>query len=206
MNRRHRRAIALKGGYADAYNKLGNLLQDRGRSDDALATYGETLALKPSYAEVHVNISIIWQRNGESALAEAAVARALAINPDPPHAWYTHATFEGGTVNALALQQAKTPIDTGRANLAQYTRQAAQDENALVLLLGQPMPPDLVPGRGLDDQHLMAALPPGLPSDLLTKRPDIMAAEHNLRAANANIGAARAAFFPSISLTASSGL
>jgi outer membrane protein, multidrug efflux system len=85
-------------------------------------------------------------------------------------------------------------------------RQTAQDENALVLLLGQPLPADLPAGRGLDEQGLLSDLPAGLPSELLFRRPDIVAAEHSLIAANANIGAARAAFFPSITLTASGGV
>ena len=116
------------------------------------------------------------------------------------------ATFDGGSATALALRQAETSVDNARANHALYTRQLAQDENALTLLLGQPILADLPNGLGLDGQALLANLPVGLPSDLLEKRPDIFAAEHNLLAANANIGAARAAFFPSISLTGSGGL
>jgi multidrug efflux system outer membrane protein len=114
--------------------------------------------------------------------------------------------LDRGTTTRLTLRQAETSVDTARANLAQYTRQVAQDQNALVLLLGEPMPADLPPGRKLDDQTILADLPPGLPSDLLTRRPDVVAAEYDLRAANANIGAARAAFFPSITLTAQDGV
>jgi multidrug efflux system outer membrane protein len=118
----------------------------------------------------------------------------------------TNAMFKQGSTTLLSLRQAETSVDTAKANLAMYTRQSAQDENALVLLLGQPMPADLPAGKGLDDQGLLSDLPAGLPSDLLFRRPDVVAAEHNLIAANANIGAARAAFFPSISLTASGGV
>jgi multidrug efflux system outer membrane protein len=75
-----------------------------------------------------------------------------------------------------------------------------------VLLLGQPVPSDLPPPVPLNSQSILADIPVGLPSDLLTRRPDIMEAEGTLRAANANIGAARAAFFPTISLTGSYGL
>jgi multidrug efflux system outer membrane protein len=118
----------------------------------------------------------------------------------------TEATLTNGTGTALTLAQAETSVDTARANLEQYQRQVAQDENALTLLLGQPLPADVGEGRSLNDEAFLASLPAGLPSDLLTSRPDIMAAEHNLQAANANIGAARAAFFPSIALTASGGV
>jgi multidrug efflux system outer membrane protein len=118
----------------------------------------------------------------------------------------TNTMFKRGSTTMLSVRQAETAVDTARANIAQYTRQAAQDENALVLLLGEPMPADLPRGKGLDGQGLLSDLRPGLPSDLLFRRPDIVAAEHDLIAANANIGAARAAFFPSITLTASGGL
>jgi multidrug efflux system outer membrane protein len=118
----------------------------------------------------------------------------------------TRQAAAGGTNTLLSVRQAETVVETARANLGLYTRQLQQDENALVLLLGQPIPTDLPPGRGLYDQGLLADIPAGLPSDLLIRRPDIRAAEHNLLAANANIGAARAAFFPSITLTASNGV
>ena len=118
----------------------------------------------------------------------------------------TSAMLKQGTTTLLSVRQAETAVDTAQANLALYTRQEAQDENALVLLLGQPMPADLPAGESLDAQGLLSDLPAGLPSDLLFRRPDVMAAEHNLIGANANIGAARAAFFPSISLTASGGV
>ena len=117
----------------------------------------------------------------------------------------TQRSYEGGIATALDLRQAEISVDTARANLAQYARQVAQDQNALVLLLGTPLPADLPPGAGLDEQQLLAGLPAGLPSDLLVRRPDILAAEHNLRSANASIGAARAAFFPSITLTGNYG-
>ena len=94
----------------------------------------------------------------------------------------------------------------GRANRAAYVRQIAQDKNALNLLVGSPVGDqvlDKAPSLGTGD--FVASLPVGLPSDLLQRRPDIIEAEYNLRAANANTGAARAAFFPTISLTASAG-
>jgi outer membrane protein, multidrug efflux system len=114
-------------------------------------------------------------------------------------------TFEGGVGTALDLHQAETTVATAQANLAQYRRQVAQDQNALVVLLGAPLPSGFVADVELDEESLLADLPAGVPSDVLVQRPDILAAEHNLIAANANIGAARAAFFPSILLTGSYG-
>jgi multidrug efflux system outer membrane protein len=116
----------------------------------------------------------------------------------------TEQTYDREISTRLDLRQAETSVDTAQANLALYTRQLAQDKNALVLLLGAPIPTDLRFGS-IDDAHLLEDLPAGLPSDLLVRRPDVLSAENNLIAANANIGAARAAFFPSISLTGNIG-
>ncbi|MBO9357904.1 AdeC/AdeK/OprM family multidrug efflux complex outer membrane factor [Bordetella petrii] len=121
----------------------------------------------------------------------------------------TKQSYDLGVATALDLSQAEIALRTAERNLSQYTRMAAQDRNALVLLVGQPLPPDVVAqldqATTLPDGIMPRALPAGLPSDLLARRPDIRAAEHQLQAANANIGAARAAFFPSISLTGSAG-
>ena len=113
--------------------------------------------------------------------------------------------FKAGTGNELAVQQAATVVEQAKANHFAQVRGRAQAENALVLLLGQSLPDDLPPPVRLNDQKLLADIPAGLPSDLLTRRPDVMQAEATLRGANANIGAARAAFFPTISLTGNLG-
>ncbi|WP_053147378.1 AdeC/AdeK/OprM family multidrug efflux complex outer membrane factor [Pseudomonas sp. P97.38] len=115
----------------------------------------------------------------------------------------TSRSAEVGVASALDLSQARTAVENARVQLARYTRQVAQDENSLTLLLGTGLPANLA-SRPLSDD-LLSEVPAGLPSDLLQRRPDILQAERNLLAANANIGAARAAFFPSISLTANAG-
>jgi multidrug efflux system outer membrane protein len=117
----------------------------------------------------------------------------------------TRLQFEHGAASEIDFRQAEQLLEGARATLAQTERQQALDEDALVLLLGQPMPADLPAGLPLEQQPGVGALPAGLPSDLLVRRPDVRAAEEQLLAANANIGAARAAFFPRISLTASEG-
>ena len=116
----------------------------------------------------------------------------------------TRLRFENGVVSKLELQQSASLVETARATLAQFQRQRAQDVNLLTLLVGQPLPDNLVPGATLATTEL-PDLPAGLPSDLLIARPDIRAAEQQLIAANANIGAARANYFPRISLTGSVG-
>lgn len=117
----------------------------------------------------------------------------------------TKLKFDNGATSELDFRQSEQLLEGARATLAQTQRQRALDENALVLLLGQALPADLPAAQPLAAQQGLAELPAGLPSDLLTRRPDVIAAEQQLLAANANIGAARAAFFPRIALTANAG-
>ena len=117
----------------------------------------------------------------------------------------TRLRFDNGASSEVDLRQAEQLLETAKVALAQTQRQRALDENALTLLVGQPLPADLPAPLSLAQQQGARELPAGLPSDLLTRRPDVLAAEQQLLAANANIGAARAAFFPRISLTANAG-
>ncbi len=116
--------------------------------------------------------------------------------------------FSNGVSSELELRQAESLTESARATLAQQQRQRAQNENALVLLIGQSLPAELAHSLAqarLSSTNALAAAPAGLPSEVLVRRPDILQAEQLLIAANANIGAARAAFFPRIALTASAG-
>jgi NodT family efflux transporter outer membrane factor (OMF) lipoprotein len=115
-----------------------------------------------------------------------------------------------GSTSGLVLAQNQTTVDTARGDVASFTSQVERDRNALQLLVGGPVPDALLPGAATlrADARPAAALQPvpaPLPSSVLLVRPDIQAAENNLRAMEANIGAARAAMFPTISLTASLG-
>jgi len=116
----------------------------------------------------------------------------------------TARSVNAGVASSLTLAQAKSQVESARVRRAQYQRQVQQDLNALTLLLGTALPADLDTPLSLDGT-LLGELPSALPSGLLQNRADILAAEHQLKAANANIGAARAAFFPNISLTAAAG-
>lgn len=117
----------------------------------------------------------------------------------------TEKRFELGALSALEVSQARTVVETARSDVARFAGQVAQDTNALNLLVGATVDPALLPTSFKPQVSGLGGLPAGLPSNVLLRRPDVMAAEHQLLAANANIGAARAAFFPSISLTGSIG-
>lgn len=109
-----------------------------------------------------------------------------------------------GASSALDLRQNEALAQSARASLATLTRQRGQALNALTFLVGKPLT-DLPEPLTLSDQNIVTDIPAGVPSDLLERRPDILAAEQRLKGSNANIGAARAAFFPRISLTAGVG-
>jgi len=111
---------------------------------------------------------------------------------------------EVGMASELDLRRSQTQVETARGDVARYTQLVAQDENGLNLLVGSSVRPDLLP-RDLSGVTLPRDISAGLSSDVLLGRPDVLAAEHFLKAANANIGAARAALFPRISLTTSFG-
>jgi len=112
--------------------------------------------------------------------------------------------YEVGLATKLDLRQAQIPVDAARGNVARYTQLVAQDKNALNLLTGSPVSEDLLPAD-LSSVIPPKEISPGLSSEALLNRPDIVAAEHRLKGAYAFIGAARAAFFPRISLTTALG-
>lgn len=104
--------------------------------------------------------------------------------------------YQAGISSSLDLSQSRSNLESVKSSLAQYRRQVMLDKNALQLLLGTSIPDGLSTGLPDQDLTLLTPLAADMPSSLLTRRPDIQAAEHTLKAANANIGAARAAFFP----------
>lgn len=133
------------------------------------------------------------------AIAERTMAsaeRTLAL---------TRARFEGGIAPRSDVRQAETILAQARSDLAATRTLVAQDVNLIQLLVGGPVDPALLPGSIEDVREGVAALPAGMDSRILLARPDVMQAEYRLRAANARIGAARAALFPRISLSAIAG-
>jgi NodT family efflux transporter outer membrane factor (OMF) lipoprotein len=118
----------------------------------------------------------------------------------------TRARFEAGVASGLDVAQARTIVEQARFDVARLTTQVAQDRNALELVVGAPVGDDLLPAAIGAPVVVLSRLPAGLTSAVLLRRPDVLQAEEQLEGANANIGAARAAFFPSITLTGSGGL
>jgi len=172
--------------------------------DQALAQYFST-----AYARQAAEISLVSQV-ADQYLTLLSTDDLLMVTENTlktAQASYdlTKLQFDNGTGSELELRQAQTVVEQALSNQQAQARARAQALNYLVLLIGEPLTDDLPQGLSLGDQNLLTDIPAGLPSDLLTRRPDIMEAEQNLLAANANIGAARAAFFPSISLTAAFG-
>jgi len=113
--------------------------------------------------------------------------------------------FDAGVSSALDLHQAQTGVAAAQVDVARFTSLVAQDENALTLLVGAPVPAGEFPAVLADNLTFFGDVTPGLPSEVLLSRPDVQQAEADLKGANANIGAARANFFPRISLTGSLG-
>lgn len=114
-------------------------------------------------------------------------------------------TRDAGLASDLEVRQAQSQVEAARVDIARYTSLSALDENYLAMLAGTPVPPELLPD-GLSSAHAVKEIAAGLPSDVLLRRPDILTAEYELKAAYASIGAARAAYFPRIALTAGTGL
>lgn len=113
--------------------------------------------------------------------------------------------FKAGVASDIALTQAKSVLDSAAGDVSIFTREKALALNALSVIIGQPLPDNLPPPLPVTELPFTATIPAGLPADLLLRRPDIRQSENLLLAANANIGAARAAFFPNISLTGGVG-
>ena len=118
----------------------------------------------------------------------------------------TKAQVDSGVATELERHQAEESVAVAQSEVARLTAQVAMDRNALAVLVGVPVTSLNLPARLIDDVTVNETVAPGLPSDLLVRRPDILEAEHQLWAAGAEIGAARAAFFPRISLTSTAGL
>ncbi|MBV9842384.1 MAG: efflux transporter outer membrane subunit [Sphingomonadaceae bacterium] len=165
------------------------LATDAGARATKLTLIGETAAAWYTFAADR-SVLEVAQQTLKASQASAEVSRQR---------------FEGGIASELDLQSTLTLVEQAQSDIAADMSQVAQDKNALDLLVGAPVSDDLLP-VDIDHVTLPVELPSGLSSTILLRRPDVVEAEHQLIAANARIGAARAAFFPRISLTTAAGL
>ncbi len=176
----------------------------RSLSDAALAQY-----LASEEARKTVQISLVAAvANGYLALqGDEELLRVTRQALDTREASYRliRLRFDKGASSQIDLRQAESLLESARVALAVATRQRSLDENALVLLIGQGLPQNLPQALATSAAASLPDVPVGLPSEVLMRRPDVRQAEQQLIAANASIGAARAAFFPRISLTGSVG-
>ena len=190
--------VAMSAFEIDLFGRLRSL------SDAAFARYLATeqgrrtaqLALIAAVADAYLEERLATEQLELTQATLRDWRQALSITQR------LHAARQG---SGLDLAQAEGQAATAEADLQARERARQLARNNLELLLGGPLPEDLPVGRALDAQPVLTQLPAGVPSDLLARRPDILQAEQALVAANAEIGAARAAFFPRLSLTAQLG-
>ncbi|PTQ11004.1 RND transporter [Sphingomonas oleivorans] len=176
----------------------------RNLSDAARANYLSTVAAERAFRlslirDVAINYLTARELAERIALAESTVAsrrEGLRI---------ARKRLDAGVTSALDFRQAETLLTQAETELAVLRRSRAETRNFSYVLIGAPVPADLPEPLSMARQGIAREIGPGLPSELLANRPDIIAAEEQLRAARANIGAVRAAFFPTISLTGSAG-
>jgi multidrug efflux system outer membrane protein len=194
----YRAELAVSAYELDLFGRVRSL------SEQALEQYFATEQARRS-----VQISLVAEV-AANYLTLAADRERLALSRETLanyHAAYdlTRSRFEAGVASALDLNQAKTAVEAARVEIARFTTLAAQDENLLNLVAGTWVPAELLPATLTETLAAVTELTPGLPSAVLLQRPDILQAEHQLKGFHANIGAARAAFFPRIVLVSSLG-
>lgn len=182
---------------ADLFGRLASLqeeaLQNYFASESARRSTQVTLVASVA------NVWLSWRAN----LTQLQLAKDTLKTHEQTLA-LTEARLNAGVSSAMEVSQARSSVESTRAAMERYAREVDLDRNELTLLVGKKIPANLTPDIKVE-KELLTSFATGLPSDLLLQRPDIMEAESQLKAANANIGAARAAFFPTIALTTSAG-
>jgi NodT family efflux transporter outer membrane factor (OMF) lipoprotein len=189
--------LALSAWEIDFFGRIASL------SDAALAQYlASEEGRKAAQISLVAAVANTWLSMAADEDLLALTRQTLATRQESLK--LAKLRFDNGVTSELDYRQAESLTETARVTLAQLQRQRQLDENALVLLVGQPLPPSLQASAGIDAVTL-PEVPAGAPSELLVRRPDIRQSEQLLLAANANIGAARAAFFTRIARTAGIG-
>lgn len=197
-SRQYSASLGVSAYELDFFGRLRNL------SDAALETYKYQVETRRStHISLVAEVATAWLtlasdrellQLAQDTLASQARTYQLSLR-----------SHEIGTVSGVDLASQEASVESARADVGRYTSQVAQDTNALNLLVGAAVEARLLPDRLSDSAATLLGTPSDLPSEVLLRRPDVLAAEHTLIGAHADIGAARAAFFPSIALTASGG-
>lgn len=190
--------LAMSSYELDFFGRVRNLteqaLQSYLASDDARRSMKSTLIAE---------VAMTWLTYG--ADVEQLALQRETLKSQEESFRLVEESYRLGAVSRLDYEQARTTVAAARASIAAYVRAVAQDKNALDLLAGGSVPEELLP-KGIElEATVKVDLPEGLPSEVLLNRPDIQQAERALVSANANIGVARAAFFPSVSLSLGGG-
>ena len=199
LSRQYTAGVGFSSFELDFFGRVANL------KDQALEQF---LATEEARRSVHISLVA---EVANAWLTLAADQERLQLSRDTLASQreslkMTQRSFEAGIATALDLNQARIGQESARAEVARYTAAVAQDRNALTLLVGAQPAAELLPTTLGEVAATLADIPAGVPSGTFLQRPDVIQAERLLRAANASIGAARAAFFPRITLTASGGV
>lgn len=194
----YRATVGFSAYELDLFGRIRNL------SEQALQTfYADEENRKSTQISLVAEVATAWLTLAADKKRLEIAQQTLKSQQNTYH--INQKMFDLGVANALTLKQLQTSVDTARVAVATYNIQIKQDINALNLLAGSVVPPTLLPENTLASVVLSSTLPRGVTSSTLQQRPDVRAAEHMLEGANANIGALRAAFFPTISLTTTIG-
>jgi NodT family efflux transporter outer membrane factor (OMF) lipoprotein len=189
--------LGISSWEIDFFGRISSL------SEAALAQYLATVeGRNAAQMTLVASVANAWLNLASDEELLAITRQTLATREESQR--LTRMRFDAGASSEIDFRLAQSLTEGARATLAQLTRQRAVDLNALALLVGEPVPADLTVDATTETVRL-PDVPAGLPSEVLVRRPDVRQAEQQLIAANANIGAARAAFFPRISLTAGIG-
>ncbi len=195
----YRADVGISGFELDLFGRQKNLstsafeaylASEAGLRSSRIALIAETVT---TYATLAANRELLEVARQTLDSAEQTLAVAVRLD-------------SAGLANKLDVHQAETVVAQSRSDVNRLITLVAQNRNALELLVGEPVPEAMLPASLEELEGTIAQVPAGLSSDVLLRRPDVLAAEHRLRAAHADIGAARAALFPRISLTAAIGV
>lgn len=198
INHEYSAQLGLSSYELDVFGRIQNL-QDEALEDYLALTETRRSTQISLIAEVATGWLTLAADNQLLKLAEDTLASQRQSYD------LTQRSHALGGSSGLEVAQAQTTVESARGDVAQYQSQVLQDRNALRLLVGSDIPDALLPAADAQSVAQLVQVPDELPSSLLQRRPDVLSAEHSLKSANIDIGAARAAFFPSITLTANAG-